>query len=86
MPAMKKKPDSKAGKKSDIPVQPKKSTEKDADDLVHEENDEQPTDAGEKDLDDIVHRPYKTNAAKKEDSLEDPDHLVHDQGDIDDDE
>ena len=75
---MKKKPVDKAGKKSVIPVQPKKKPEEDADDLVHEEKQQQPADAGEKDPDDVVHSTLNNRAATTEDNLEDPDDLVHD--------
>jgi hypothetical protein len=75
---MKKRPVTNDNKKSTDPkLPPKERIEKDADDLAHEKDEEEPTEIGEADPDDIVHRSYKPRAAGDEDSLEDPDDLVH---------
>lgn len=75
---MKKQPVTTDDKKSTGPkLPPKERTVKDADDLAHEIEEEEPTEIGEADPDDIVHRSYKRNSANKEDSLEDPDDLIH---------
>lgn len=57
---------------------PGERTEKDADDLVHSQQEEPPTEAGEEDLDDLAHRPHKPRPDNlNESKLEDPDDLVH---------
>lgn len=53
-------------------------TEKDADDLIHSQQEELPKEAGEEDLDDLVHRPRKPQSdSLNESKLEDPDDLAH---------
>jgi len=66
-------------KKSSPKLTPKKRIEKDADDLVHSQEQESPeAKTGEEDPDDIVHRPKpRPGNTNTEDSLEDPDDLVH---------
>ena len=57
---------------------PKARTEKDADDLVHSQQEELPKEAGEEDLDELVHRPQKPKPGSlNESKLEDPDDLAH---------
>jgi hypothetical protein len=66
-------------KKSSPKPTPKQRTEKDADDLVHsQEPGTGAAETSEEDLDDMVHRP-KPHAGiiDTEDSLEDPDDLIH---------
>ena len=55
----------------------KGETEKDADDLVHSQQQEEPTEIGDDDPDDIVHRPQPRHGSEKRDGLEDPDDLAH---------
>ena len=67
-------------KKSSPKLTPKKRIEKDADDLVHSQEQEELPEAetGEEDLDDIVHRPKpRAGTIDTEESLQDPDDLVH---------
>lgn len=67
-------------KKSSPKLTPKQRIEKDADDLVHSQEQEELPEAetGEEDPDDIVHRPKpRPDTKNTEDSLEDPDDLVH---------
>jgi hypothetical protein len=52
-------------------------TEKDADDLVHSQQEELPREAGEKDLDDLIHQPQLRSDELNENQLEDIDDLVH---------
>ena len=64
---------------------PKERVEKDADDLVHEQDAEQAV-TGEEDPDDLIHQPSKPlpGTITNEDNMEDPDDLVHgyqDEGD-----
>lgn len=67
-------------KSPDARPAPGERTEKDADDLVHSQAQEEPLAIGEDDPDDKVHRPYTRRPGdRKEDSLEDPDDLVHEQ-------
>ncbi len=65
---------------------PKERIEKDADDLVHEQ-DTEPAVTGEEDPDDIIHRPQQPGADSliNEESMEDPDDLVHGYQDDEDD-
>ncbi len=59
---------------------PKQRTEKDADEMMHSQEPETLPEAetGEEDLDDIVHRPKpRAGTIDTEDSLQDPDDLVH---------
>lgn len=68
-------------KKSSPKPTPKQRTEKDADDLVHSQEPESVPEAetSEEDLDDMVHRPKPRAGGliDTEDSLEDPDDLIH---------
>ncbi len=76
---MKKYPISDNSKKEPVNAgQAKGRTEKDADDLVHSQQQEETTEIGEDDPDDIVHRPYQPRRSnEKQDGLEDPDDLAH---------
>ena len=66
----------KHSKKTNSKAPLKGKTEKDADDLVHSQQEEPPA-AGE-DLDDITHRSYKPRPGNiKTNDMEDPDDLVH---------
>jgi hypothetical protein len=58
---------------------PDAKTEKDADDLIHSQQNELPKEAaGEEDLDDLVHRPQKPKPGSlNESEQEDPDDLAH---------
>ncbi len=71
------KPDTKI---SSPKLTPKQRTEKDADELMHSQEPEKLPEAetGEEDLDDIVHRPKpRAGTIDTEESLQDPDDLVH---------
>ena len=67
-------------KKSSPKLTPKQRIEKDADDLVHSQEQKELPEAetGEEDLDDIVHSPKpRPGTINTEDNLEDLDDLVH---------
>jgi len=79
---MKKQPIPKTDTKRSSPkLTPKQRIEKDADDLVHSQEQEELPEAetGEEDPDDIVHRLNKPlpGTKKDEDNMEDPDDLIH---------
>lgn len=68
-------------KKSSPKLTPKQRTEKDADELMHSPEPETlpAAETGEEDIDDMIHRPKpRTGTKDTEDSLQDPDDLVHD--------
>lgn len=53
-------------------------TEKDADELVHSQEEKLPTEAGEEDLDDLIHQPHNQQPGSVNKSKqEDPDDLTH---------
>ena len=68
-------------KKSSPKLTPKQRIEKDADDLVHSQEQEELPEAEtgeEEDPDDVIHRPkLRPGTTATEDNLEDPDDLVH---------
>lgn len=74
------------GKTSEPGKAAKGRIEKDIDDLVHSEEDKIPTELGEQDPDDLVHRPPKPKTGNIDESLADPDDLVHGYEDDEDDE
>jgi hypothetical protein len=78
MLTMKKQHHNKQNKPTGSKPLPGGRTEKDADDLVHSQQEELPTAAGEEDLDDLAHRPHKPRPdSLNESKLEDLDDLVH---------
>jgi hypothetical protein len=65
---------------------PGERIEKDADDLLHSQQEEPPSETTEEDLDDLVHRPYKPRPESiNESKQEDLDDLVHRDQEEDDD-
>jgi hypothetical protein len=78
MSTMKKPLANKKNKQTGQKPLPGARTEKDADDLVHSQQEELPKEAGEEDLDELVHRPHKQQPdSLNKSKLEDPDDLVH---------
>ena len=75
---MKKQPIPNNNNKPATKLPPKERIEKDADDLVHEQ-DAEPAITGEEDPDDLIHQPLKPQPGTiaNEDNMEDPDDLVH---------
>ena len=78
MLSMKKTIHNKKNKRTGQKPLPGARTEKDADDLIHSQQEELPKEAGEEDLDDLVHQPHKPKPdSLNESKLEDPDDLAH---------
>lgn len=69
----------KSGKRFENPGSaPRPITEKDADDLVHSQEQEPPLHINEEDPDDIIHRSYQQQSDSiNNNDLEDPDDRVH---------